>query len=115
MPGTSVSAWYGVLMPLIVLAVPLYDFSSVTAIRLSRGLSPFVGDLNHVSHRLVRRGLSKRATILVIYGFTAITGISGLLLGSLAPWQAVVVGVQVLAILLVVALFEFASGDRKGA
>lgn len=114
-PGATAGAWYGVLMPLIVLAVPLYDFTSVTAIRLSQGRSPFVGDLNHVSHRMVRRGLSKRAAILVIYGFTAITGISGLLLGSLAPWQAVVVGAQVLVMLIVVALFEFASGDRKGA
>ncbi len=111
-PGTTASAWYGVLMPVIVLAVPLYDFVSVTTIRLAGGKSPFIGDLNHVSHRLVRRGLSKKAAVLVIYGFTAVTGVSGLLLGSLAPWQALVVGGQVLLIFGVVALFEFAGSER---
>ncbi|MBS0198147.1 MAG: undecaprenyl/decaprenyl-phosphate alpha-N-acetylglucosaminyl 1-phosphate transferase [Planctomycetes bacterium] len=102
-------AWYAVLMPLIVLAVPLYDFASVTIIRMSKGRSPFVGDLNHLSHRLVRRGLPKRAAIAVIYGFTAVTGFSGLILGQLTPVGALLVGAQILVLLLVVALFEFAS------
>jgi UDP-GlcNAc:undecaprenyl-phosphate GlcNAc-1-phosphate transferase len=100
------SHWYGVLMPLVVLAIPLYDFTSVVVIRLSQGRSPFVGDLQHFSHRLVRLGLSKRAAVCVIYGFTAVTGVAGISLGSLAPWQAVLVGVQVLLILLVLAVFE---------
>jgi UDP-GlcNAc:undecaprenyl-phosphate GlcNAc-1-phosphate transferase len=100
------SHWYGVLMPLVVLAIPLYDFTSVVVIRLSQGRSPFVGDLQHFSHRLVRLGLSKRAAVCVIYGFTAVTGVAGISLGSLAPWQAVLVGLQVLLILLVLAVFE---------
>lgn len=100
------SYWYGVLMPLVVLAIPLYDFASVVLIRLSQGRSPFVGDLQHFSHRLVRLGLNKRAAVCVIYGFTAVTGVAGISLGSLAPWQAILVGVQVLLILLVLAVFE---------
>lgn len=55
---TDAGAWYAVFMPLIVLAVPLYDFASVVLLRLSQGKSPFVGDLQHFSHRLVQRGLS---------------------------------------------------------
>src|SRR5690606_21547949 len=49
---------HGVMMPLIMMAVPLYDLFSVTIVRLSRGTSPFRGDHNHFSHRLVRLGLS---------------------------------------------------------
>lgn len=104
--AVNVSHWYSVLMPLVVLAIPLYDFVSVVLIRLSQGKSPFVGDLQHFSHRLVRLGLSKRAAVCVIYGFTAVTGVAGISLGSLAPWQAILVGVQVLLILLVLAVFE---------
>lgn len=104
LPGAS--PWYAVFMPVVVLAVPLYDFASVVLIRLGQGRSPFVGDLQHFSHRLVQRGLSRRAAVLVIWGLTAVTGISGVVLGSLAPWQAVLVGVQTLLILLVIALFE---------
>jgi len=113
--GLHASHWYGVLMPLVVLAIPLYDFVSVVVIRLSQGRSPFVGDLQHFSHRLVRLGLSKRAAVCVIYGFTAVTGVAGISLGSLAPWQAILVGVQVLLILLVLAVFERARAVGSAA
>jgi UDP-GlcNAc:undecaprenyl-phosphate/decaprenyl-phosphate GlcNAc-1-phosphate transferase len=113
---TAAGGWYGVFMPLVVLAVPLYDFFSVSAIRISQGRSPFVGDLQHFSHRLVRRGLSKRDAVLVIYGLTGITAIGGIALGSLQDWQAVLVGVQTMLVLLVIALYEHrAEQGRSGA
>ncbi len=99
--------WYGVFMPLIVLAVPIYDFLSVVIIRLRAGRSPFVGDLNHLSHRLVRLGLTKQSAVAVIYGFTTITGLTGVFLGTLEPWQALLAGVQTVVMLLVLALFEY--------
>jgi UDP-GlcNAc:undecaprenyl-phosphate GlcNAc-1-phosphate transferase len=102
----SAGGWYAVLMPLVVLAVPLYDFASVCVIRLRAGRSPFVGDLNHLSHRLVRRGLSRRDAVIVIYGLTGITAMSGIGLSSLEPWKAPLVGAQVLLVLVVMALFE---------
>lgn len=101
--------WYALLMPIAVLAVPLYDFVSVTTIRLAQGRSPFKGDLQHLSHRLVRRGLSGTQTMLVIAGLTGVTGIAGIVLGSLVPWQAALVGVQIALLLALIALFEFAS------
>src|SRR5260370_17292613 len=48
----------GVLAPLLVMAVPLYDSASVITIRLREGRSPFLGDRRHFSHRLVERGLT---------------------------------------------------------
>ncbi len=108
------SSWYGVFMPLVVLAVPLYDFCSVVLIRLSQGRSPFVGDQQHLSHRLVNLGLSRGASVAVIWGLTAVTGISGIALASLRPWQAVLVGVQTVVILLVVALFEYSRRGNRG-
>lgn len=104
--GPAAGAWYAVLMPLVVLAVPLYDMASVTAIRLSQGRSPFVGDLQHFSHRLVRRGLTPRAAVAVIVGLTGATGISGLLLTRATPWQAFAIAGQVGLVLGVLAVFE---------
>jgi UDP-GlcNAc:undecaprenyl-phosphate GlcNAc-1-phosphate transferase len=101
--------WYGLLMPLVVMAVPLYDMASVTLIRLRHGRSPFSGDRNHFSHRLVRRGLSERSAVLVIYLATAATGLGGVMLGTLQRWQAILVAIQVLATLATLALLE-ASG-----
>lgn len=120
--GFTSGPWYALFMPLVVLAIPLYDFTSVVAIRLSQGRSPFVGDLQHFSHRLVDRGLPRPAAVLVIHGLTAITGISGIALGALLPWQALLVGLQTFLILGVLALFEYAGrscrttahrGDRR--
>ena len=101
--------WYGVFMPLVVLAVPIYDFTSVTVIRLRQGKSPFVGDQQHFSHRLVQRGFTRRGAVLVIWTIAAVTGISGITLGSLRGWQAILVGVQTILILLVLAGMEYAS------
>jgi UDP-GlcNAc:undecaprenyl-phosphate GlcNAc-1-phosphate transferase len=99
-------AWYGVLMPLMVLAIPLYDFTSVTLIRLAQGKSPFVGDQNHFSHRLVRKGLSRRAAVIVIWLCTLATGLAGVMLGSLEGWQAALAAGQTVAILALLALLE---------
>jgi UDP-GlcNAc:undecaprenyl-phosphate GlcNAc-1-phosphate transferase len=98
--------WYGVFMPLVVLAVPLYDFASVMLIRISQGRSPLVGDTQHFSHRLVERGLSKRGAVTIVWGVTACTAIGGISLGSLDPWQAILVGVQTLLLLGIIAVFE---------
>jgi UDP-GlcNAc:undecaprenyl-phosphate GlcNAc-1-phosphate transferase len=113
--GPLAGGWYGVFMPLVVLAVPIYDFVSVMCIRISQGRPPFVGDMQHLSHRLVRHGLSRRAAVAVIWGLTAITGIAGVSLGSLRPWQAVLVGVQTVLILLIAALFEYSRTKGPGA
>lgn len=113
-PAThTTGAWYGIFMPLIVLAIPLYDFTSVTIIRLRQGKSPFVGDLQHFSHRLVRRGLSRRAAVAVILGCTAVTAIGGVSLASLQAWQAILVGVQTILVLLVLALYEWSASSRS--
>lgn len=109
----AAGAWYGVLMPVVVLAVPLYDFVTVTALRLSQRKSPFVGDLQHVSHRMVKRGLSRPAAVLVIVGLTAVTGMGGIALASLQPWQAALVGVQTVMSLVVLAAFEISSAARR--
>ena len=101
--------WYGVFMPLIVLAIPLYDLVSVTLIRLTQGRNPLVGDQQHFSHRLVQRGLSPRGAVVVIWAATAVTGIGGVALARLEAWQAILVGVQTLLVLLMIALLEHAS------
>ena len=111
--SVSSSAWYALLMPLVVLAVPIYDFVAVVQIRLSQGRSPFVGDMQHLSHRLVQRGLSRASAVYVIWGLTAITGLSGVLLATSRAWQAGLIGIQVVVLLLVIGLFEYASAKGR--
>jgi UDP-GlcNAc:undecaprenyl-phosphate/decaprenyl-phosphate GlcNAc-1-phosphate transferase len=101
------AGWYAVLAPLIVLAIPLYDLIVVSVIRMSRGKSPFVGDTNHFSHRLVARGMSKRTAVLCIYLVTAATAIAAIILPhTRSSFVALLVFCQTLLILGVVALLE---------
>ncbi|MFM7052056.1 MAG: MraY family glycosyltransferase [Planctomycetota bacterium] len=100
------TAWYGVFMPLLVLAVPLYDGVYVTVWRVRRGKSPFVGGPEHISHRLVQLGLSKRRAVAVLWLLTAVTASSGIGLGMMQPWQAALVGGQLLGIFLVMLVLE---------
>lgn len=100
------SAWYGVFMPIIVLAIPLYDGVYVTLWRVSRGKSPFIGGHEHISHRLVELGLSKRRAVGVLWLLTAVTAMSAIGLGLLRPWQAALVGLQLLGIFAVMAVLE---------
>jgi UDP-GlcNAc:undecaprenyl-phosphate GlcNAc-1-phosphate transferase len=107
----SSANWYAMLMPLAVLAVPLYDFVSVTIIRIGQGKSPFRGDHQHFSHRLVQRGLSPRRAVFIMWSLTAVTGIIGLLLPSLAPWEAGVAGFQIAIVIGILILLE-TGADR---
>ncbi|HWE02130.1 MAG TPA: MraY family glycosyltransferase [Tepidisphaeraceae bacterium] len=107
-PGVRFGAgWYAVFAPIIVLAVPLYDLVVVSALRLMRGKSPFVGDTNHFSHRLVARGMSRRTAVLCLYLLSAATALAAIILAH-APttFIAVLVFIQTLLILGVVMLLE---------
>jgi UDP-GlcNAc:undecaprenyl-phosphate GlcNAc-1-phosphate transferase len=99
--------WYALFAPVIVLALPLYDFLVVSAIRLSRGRSPFVGDTNHFSHRLVARGMSRRTAVLTLYLITASTSIAAIILPHIgSTFGAMLIFGQTILILCVVALLE---------
>lgn len=108
LPGEDFAAgWYSVLVPVIVLALPLYDMVVVSAIRISRGRSPFVGDTNHFSHRLVARGMSRRTAVLTLYLITAATGVAAILLPLVATsFAAMLILIQTVLILGVVMLLE---------
>lgn len=107
-PGSDFGAgWYAIFAPVIVLAVPLYDLIVVSIIRLARGHSPFRGDTNHFSHRLVARGMSRRTAVLSIYVVTAATSTSAIVL----PWTrsafaAILIFSQTILVLGLVALLE---------
>lgn len=103
-----------ILAPLCILAVPLYDFSSVLLIRISEGRSPFHPDKNHFSHRLVDLGLSKPHAVLTVHLATLTTGLGGLLLYRLHTWtDALLVVALVLCVLTIIAILETVGRRRE--
>ncbi len=65
---------FAVLIPLLVLAVPLFDMAWVVLLRARRGQPFYVGDTNHLSHRLTRAGWSRPAAVLLIWFLAAVLG-----------------------------------------
>lgn len=63
-----------VVTPLLVLAVPLADMAMVMWIRWRLGRPVYVGDTNHLSHRLVRRGMTQARAVLFIWLLAAVSG-----------------------------------------
>jgi UDP-GlcNAc:undecaprenyl-phosphate/decaprenyl-phosphate GlcNAc-1-phosphate transferase len=107
--------WYPVFVPLIVMAVPMYDFLSVTILRISQGKSPFVGDTQHFSHRLKKRGLSETQTILTLYLATLCTALGATFLYQVDSAGAVLIFVQTVMVLLIIAIFETTAGNGKNS
>jgi UDP-GlcNAc:undecaprenyl-phosphate GlcNAc-1-phosphate transferase len=103
----------GVLVPLIVLAVPLYDVISVTIHRLRAGESPFRGDQRHFSHRLVRRGMSVRAAVCTIYLATGATGISAIIVPRVDWSFAMLLFTQCCFVVLIIAILEHAPVSTR--
>lgn len=54
-------------IPLLIMAVPILDTSVAVISRIMRGVSPFQGGRDHLSHRLMKRGLSKRQAVTTIW------------------------------------------------
>jgi UDP-GlcNAc:undecaprenyl-phosphate GlcNAc-1-phosphate transferase len=98
--------WYPVFMPLVAMAVPLYDFTSVTLLRIRQGKSPFVGDTQHFSHRLKRHGLTDRQTVLTLYLATLCTGLGATFLYQVNLAGAILIFAQTFLIVAIIAIFE---------
>jgi len=105
--------WYAVFMPLLVLAVPLYDFISVTLLRISQGKSPFIGDTQHFSHRLKKHGLTDTQTVLTLYLATLCTGLGAIFLYQVNLVGAILIFIQTVMVLSIVAIFETTAQNDK--
>jgi len=103
---------YGVLMPLFILALPVFDTLTVIVIRLREGRPIWRGDRSHFSHRLVALGMSRREAVLFIYIVTFCLGLASTLLNSLDTTGAVVIFVVAVTIFTLIVLLERA-GRRK--
>lgn len=70
----------GLLTPIFLLAVPILDTSVAVIKRVLRGVSPFQGGKDHLSHRLMRLGLKKRSAVLTLWGTSLVFGLISIFL-----------------------------------
>ena len=107
------------LVPVMILAVPIFDTGLVIVARLLHRRSPFQGGEDHTSHRLVFVGLPVPAAVAVIYAFTAATGWLAVIMAQitrstsflLAGWVAAI-GVFLGVLLGMVPVYETSRRRR---
>jgi UDP-GlcNAc:undecaprenyl-phosphate GlcNAc-1-phosphate transferase len=69
-----------VLSPLFVLAIPLIDLAQVVIFRTLKRKPFWIGDTNHLSHRLVQLGFSRTKAVLILWLIASVVGLGAIAL-----------------------------------
>lgn len=101
-------------VPLLLMAVPILDTTTVVISRLSRGISPFTGGLDHLSHRLMRKGLGRKTTAYVLWAMAAVFGLVAFFASSFENYLPVpaIYSTFVIWLLLLVAFLRIPATDK---
>jgi UDP-GlcNAc:undecaprenyl-phosphate GlcNAc-1-phosphate transferase len=100
--GTGLDLLSVVLMPVLILFVPIIDTALVSTTRKMSRRSIFQGGRDHSSHRIVAMGLSEKKAVLLLYAFSASSGLLALFLVPAGIYLSIAV---IFLYLIVVVLF----------
>ena len=68
------------LIPVLLLAIPILDTTVAVLSRIRRHLSPFQGGQDHLSHRLIRSGFTRKTSAIILWSLSGLfAGVSVLL------------------------------------
>jgi UDP-GlcNAc:undecaprenyl-phosphate GlcNAc-1-phosphate transferase len=87
-----------VAIPVVSCGLPILDVAIAVVRRFLSGKPLFRGDHEHIHHKLLKRGLSHREAVLILYGVSALFGLLSLALlhgGATIGLLLVVLGVSV--------------------
>ena len=101
------------MVPVLVLGLPIFDTALVTISRLRRGVHPFTGGQDHLSHRLVQRGFSQREAVLLLYLIAGAFGMVALFITEADIVEGYFVG-AVVALLAAWAIWKLVKAEEEG-
>lgn len=76
--------WTSFSTKILLLAIPILDTCVSVCSRLLRRSSPFQGGRDHLSHRLIRAGLSRKVAVFVLWAMTAAFALCAIAIPSLS-------------------------------
>jgi UDP-GlcNAc:undecaprenyl-phosphate GlcNAc-1-phosphate transferase len=96
------------LIPILLLAIPILDTTIAVLSRVRRHLSPFQGGQDHLSHRLIRAGLTRRQAALTLWSLSTLFVAVALLISTLntAFETYIVTGAALLWVILFTLFFK---------
>ena len=94
--------------PIFLLAIPILDTTVAVLSRLRRHLSPFQGGQDHLSHRLVRAGLSRKQAAITLWGLSGLFAAAAILVSrpNVVTEDYFVGGVLLLWVVLFILFFR---------
>ncbi len=96
-PANSASITW--MIPILILALPVFDTVLVFVSRMRRGVNPLTTPgKDHVSHRLARLTGSQREAVLLCYLIAGGTGLASIFLTQANLHEAIAVGLTALAL-----------------
>ena len=104
---------FPVLIPLLVLALPLFDTAMVVIIRTINKKPFWIGDHNHISHRFVRMGLTRPQAVVLVHLLSLSIGITALPIFWGSFKTAAILVFQVFLQLTVVTILQFALAKKE--
>jgi UDP-GlcNAc:undecaprenyl-phosphate/decaprenyl-phosphate GlcNAc-1-phosphate transferase len=109
--GLEIVTW---MVPVLLLGLPLFDTTLVIVSRLRRGINPLTTPgKDHVSHRLVAMGYTRREAVLICYLICAALGVTALFITQASLVEGYVVG-GIAAAVGLAALWKLERVDYPG-
>lgn len=112
-PSNSITVTW--MIPVLVLAVPIFDSTLVIISRLRRGVNPLTTPgKDHVSHRLARLTGSRREAVLLCYLIAGASGLAAVFLTEATLVEAIVVAATMAGVgLYCIWWLEFRNGGVR--
>ena len=98
-------------IPVLLLAIPILDTTVAVFSRLHRGVSPFQGGKDHLSHRLIRFGLSRKFTVVVLWLLSAFFCLLAIAISIINPTNELIFLAAALLLWSVLFLIFSSSAD----
>ena len=99
-------------IPVLLLAIPILDTTVAVFSRLRRKVSPFQGGKDHLSHRLVRSGLSRKLSAITLWSLTGLFSFFAVLVSRSNNGHEVVIILTSLVFWLVLFIYFFRAKDN---
>lgn len=89
---TAMFKFYAIItfvVPMLALALPLFDTLFAIIRRLLKGQSPMTPDRGHLHHRLIDMGLSQKQAVAILYCLSAVLGLTAVVINTHGPLRVV--------------------------
>ena len=96
---TAMFKFYAIItfvVPLLALALPLFDTLFAIIRRLLKGQNPMKPDRGHLHHRLIDMGLSQKQAVAVLYCLSAVLGLTAVVINTHGPMRVTLLVAELL-------------------